>query len=140
MILAELFPFAYFTAMNRSMHELLPLVACEREMFGIDHTEIGANWLKENEFPSALVDAISHHETPVRISRRAVLSHALVSVNHLIKQIGVGFSGNSTLDPHPWDELPSTKIIWESRGNKDYAFEDFTRDILDQFEAFPDLV
>jgi hypothetical protein len=30
--------------------------------------------------------------------------------------------------------------MWEARGNKGYAYEDFTRDILDQFEHFPDLV
>jgi putative nucleotidyltransferase with HDIG domain len=140
MILAELFPFAYFTAMNRSMLESLPLAVCEREMFGITHAEIGANWLKENEFPNGLVEAIAQHETTARISHRALLSHALVSINHLIKKIGIGYSGNSMLDPRPWEELPSTKIIWEARGNKDYAFADFTRDILDQFESFPDLL
>jgi serine/threonine protein kinase len=140
MILAELFPFACFTAMNRSMQESLPLVSCETEMFGINHAEIGAKWLKDNEFSQSLVDAIAQHETPARISRRALLSHALVSVNHLVKQIGIGYSGNSMLDPRPWEELPSTGILWEARGNKEYLFEDFTRDILDQFESFPDLV
>jgi serine/threonine protein kinase len=140
MILAELFPFAFFSAMNRSMQESLALAACEREMFGITHAEICANWLKENEFPQALVDAIGQHETPARISHRALLSQTLVSVNHLVKQIGIGYSGDSMLDPRPWDELPSTKIIWEARGNKDYAFDDFASDILGQFESFPDLV
>jgi len=140
MILAELFPFAYFTAMNRSMLESLPLAICEREMFGITHAEIAANWLKENEFPNALIEAIAQHEMMARISHRALLSHALVSVNHLVKKIGIGYSGNSMLDPRPWEEMPSTKIIWEARGNKDYAFDDFTRDILDQFESFPDLL
>ena len=33
LIMAELFPFAYFTTMNRSMQDELPLVACEREIF-----------------------------------------------------------------------------------------------------------
>jgi hypothetical protein len=77
---------------------------------------------------------------PARINHHALLSHALVSVNHLVKQIGIGYSGNPMLDPRPWEELPSTKIIWEARGNKDYEFDDFTRDILGQFESFPDLV
>jgi serine/threonine protein kinase len=140
MILAELFPFAYFTTLNRSMHESLPLATCETEMFGMTHAEIGAKWLMENEFPQVLVDAVAHHETPVRINRRALLSHALVSVNQLVKQIGVGFSGNSMLLSHPWEELPSTQIIWEARGNKDYAYEDFAADILNQFESFPDLL
>jgi HD-like signal output (HDOD) protein len=126
--------------MNRSMQEGLPLAACEMEMFGITHAEIGANWLKENEFPNALVEAVAQHEAPARISRRALLSHALVSANHLVKQIGIGYSGNAMLHPHPWEQLPSTRIIWEARGNKEYEFDDFTRDILDQFESFPDLV
>jgi serine/threonine protein kinase len=140
LILAELFPFAYFSAMTRSIQEHAPLVVCEKEMFGIDHAEIGANWLRDNEFPSPLVEAVAQHEKPVQVSRRSVLTHALVSCNHLVKQIGIGYSGNSMLDPRPWEELPSTRIIWEARGNKDYAFEDFTRDILGQFESFPDLL
>ena len=140
MILAELFPFAFFTTMNRSMHESLPLAACEMEMFGATHAEIGANWLKENELPQAMVEAIANHETPVRINRRALLSHALVSVNQLVKQIGIGYSGNCALQPQRWEELPSTILIWEARGNKDYAYEDFAQDILNQFDSFPDLL
>jgi len=140
MILAELFPFAYFTVMNRSMQESLPLAACETEMFGLNHAEMGANWLKENDFPQPLIDAIAQHETPARINRRALLSHALVSANHLVKQIGIGYSGDSVLDPRPWEQLPSTGLLWEARGNKEYPFENFARDILGQFESFPDLL
>jgi hypothetical protein len=141
MILAELFPFAYFSAMNRSMRDSLPLYLCEIDMFGgINHAEIGAKWLKGNDFPQTLVEAVAQHETPARINRRELLAHALVSTNHLIKQIGIGYSGNSMLDPRPWEELPSTKIIWEARGSRSYAFEDFTQDILHQFQEFPDLV
>ena len=140
MILAELFPFAYFSTMNRSMQEALPLAGCETEMFGINHAEIGADWLREYEFPGGMVDAIAQHETASRISSRSLLSHALVSANHLVKQIGIGYSGNSMLDPHPWEELPSTGIIWQARGNKDYSFDDFASGILEQFESFPDLL
>jgi len=140
MILGELFPFAYFTAMNRSMLESLPLTICERDMFGLTHAEIGANWLRENDFPNALIEAVALHETPARISRRALLSHGLVSANHLVKQIGIGYSGNPMLDPRPWEELPSTGILWEARGNKDYTYDNFAHDILNQFEKFPDLV
>jgi HD-like signal output (HDOD) protein len=140
LILAEIYPFAYFTTMNRSMHEEVALVECEREIFGIDHAEIGAIWLRRNELPAALVDAVELHEKPERISRRAVLNNALVSANHLVKQIGIGYSGNSLLDPRPWEELPATKAIFEARGNQEYEYADFTHDILNQFQTFPDLV
>jgi serine/threonine protein kinase len=140
MILAEIFPFAYFSVMNRSLQQAVSLAVCEREMFGVTHAEIGAAWMRKQDLPGALVDVLSQHEKPLRISRRNVLAHAIVSVNQLVKQIGIGFSGNSALDPHAWPELTSTRLVWEARGNKDYAYEDFTGDILNQFETFPDLV
>lgn len=140
LILAELFPFAYFTTMNRSLVEKLPLVSCEMDMFGITHAEIGAKWLKEEGFPQILVEAIGQHESPERINRRSLLAHAVVSANHLAKQLGIGYSGNSIMDPRPWEELTSTGTIWEARGNKGYVYDDFARDILEQFESFPDLI
>ena len=101
---------------------------------------MGAMWMKERGLPQPLADAIVLHETPDKIPRRAILAHALVSANHLVKQIGIGYSGNCLLDERPWEELPSTIILWESRGTKEYAYEDFTADILDQFQNFPDLI
>jgi len=140
MIMAELFPFAYFTVMNRSMLEAVPLATAETEMFGMTHAEIGANWLKSIECPPQLVEAVLRHETPARIQRRNLLGHALVSANQLVRQIGIGYSGNAVLDPRPWGEMPSTQYLWEGRGNKDYQYEDFTQGILSQFESFPDLL
>lgn len=140
LILAELFPFAYFSTLNRSMHDELPLVSCEMEMFGIDHAAVGAMWLKREGFPQGLVDAVGLHEIPERISHRAILPHAVVCANHLVKQIGIGYSGNSMLDPRSWEDLPSTGVIWNARGNKEYAYNDFAHDMLGQFHSFPDLV
>lgn len=140
LILAEMFPFAYFSTMNRALVESIPLPVCETEIFGIDHAELGALWLKQRGLPGALSEAVALHESPDRISRRSLLPHAVVSANHLVKQIGIGYSGNSALDPRAWEELPSTGAIWEARGTKDYAYEDFVRDILGQFESFPDLI
>ena len=109
-------------------------------MFKITHAEIAAEWLRNNDLPGGLVDAIAQHETGAAVSKRSTLTHALISINHLVKQLGIGYSGNAVLDPHPWQEHPSTQIIWEARGNKDYEYEQFTSDILGQFENFPDLV
>ena len=139
-ILAELFPFAYFSTMNRSLTEQLPLATCEMEIFGTNHAEVGALWLKQEGFSHILVEAVAYHETPDLIKARSLLPHALVSANHLVKQIGIGYSGNTMLDPRAWEELPSTGAIWEARGNKGYVYNDFARDILTQFETFPDLL
>ena len=140
LIMAELFPFAYFTTMNQSMLDSVPLATAELEMFGMTHAEVGANWLKGNDCPPQLVEAVLRHETPARISRRNILGHALVSANQLVRRIGIGYSGNAVLDARPWEEMPSTQYIWEARGNKEYEYEDFTQGILAQFESFPDLL
>ncbi|MCE0498407.1 MAG: protein kinase [Methylacidiphilales bacterium] len=140
LILAELFPYVYFTAINRSLQEQQSLVECERAVFGIDHAEIGSDWLKGQELPHALVEVVALHETPEKIPRRSVLAHALCSANHLVKQIGIGYSGNHLLDPRPWEQLPSTLVLWEARGNKQYVYDDFARDMLEQFQTFPDLI
>jgi serine/threonine protein kinase len=140
MILAELFPFAYFTCMNKSVNDSIPIAQAERDMFKITHAEIAADWLRNYDLPGGLVDAIAQHETGAAVSKRNLLTHALISINHLVKQLGIGYSGNAVLDPHPWQEHPSTQIIWEARGNKEYEYEQFTSDILGQFETFPDLV
>lgn len=140
MILAELYPFAYFTVMNQSVLDARSLYTCEMEMFGMSHAEVGAKWLKTNGFPPAMIEAVLRHETPTRVNRNTILPHVLISANHLIKQIGVGYSGNALLDIHPWPELPSTQYIWEARGNQDYEYDDFANDILNQFGQFPDLL
>lgn len=140
LILAELFPFAFFSTINRSLQEELSLATCEVQMFGINHADMAGIWMKDQGLSNVLIEAIAKHEEPDKISRRSVLAHAVVSANHLVKQIGIGFSGNSMLDPLAWEELPSTGVIWEARGNKDYVFNDFAQDILGQFESFPDLV
>ena len=105
--------FAYFTTMNRSMQEEISLVELEREIFGIDHAEIGGIWMRKRDLPTPLVEAVEMHEAPERIHRRATLSSALVSTNHLVKQIGIGYSGNSLLDPRPWQDLPATTAMFE---------------------------
>ncbi len=140
LILSELFPFAYFSALNRSVQEEISIVACELDMFGISHAEIGALWLKQQGLPHLLVDAVARHESPEKIQPRAILGHGIVSANQLVKQIGIGYSGNALLDSRVWEELPSTGALWEVRGNKGYIFGDFARDILDQFQAFPELL
>jgi hypothetical protein len=140
LILAELFPFAYFGTLTRALQEGAPLREAETAIFGLDHATIGAEWLKQRGLPHPLVEAVALHEAPDALPRRALLGHALISANQLVKQIGIGYSGNPMLDPRPWEELPSTAILWEARGQKAYEFNDFARDILVQFESFPDLV
>ncbi len=140
MVFAELFPEPYYYTLSRSLLYEIPLDQCERDAFGIDHGELADVWLKYNKVPSTLGQIIAQHEVPDKVNRRSVLTHAVISGNHLAKQLGIGYSGSVVLDPRPWEKIPSTKIVWEARRNKDYKFETFCEDFLGQFQAFPDML
>jgi hypothetical protein len=74
------------------------------------------------------------------MKKKPLLLHALISANHFTKQLGLGYSGCSWLDKRTWEEHPATFALWEARRVRDYTFEEFTADFLDQFQAFPDLL
>jgi serine/threonine protein kinase len=139
-ILADLYPFGYVMCMENSIHEERPLAECEVEMFGIHHAQLFSIWAGDQGFPLGLCDVIGSHEAPENIKKKSILSHALVSANHLCKQLGIGYSGNACIDPRSWEELPSTAQIWENRRNQEYEYDDFTEGFSEQFRDFPDVV
>jgi serine/threonine protein kinase len=137
-ILGELKPYAYFCVLQKSLHEEIPLVKCEQEIFGIDHAQIAEEWMRSAQVPAGLVAVAGIHESPEQIKRKSLLSHAVYSANHLIKQVGCGYSGNSLMDPRRWDELPSTQLVWEM-SNGEYPWEDFVTAFFQQFQQFPEI-
>ncbi|HSI87108.1 MAG: protein kinase [Candidatus Methylacidiphilales bacterium] len=142
LLLAEIYPFAFFGVMRQSIIKTSSMAVEERSAFGIDHAEIGALWLNSLDFPSQLTSAIALHENldnPDLTKGKHLLANALISANGLCKQLGIGYSGDAWL-PAAWPELDATRILWEARRNTDYAFEDFTEDFLSQFEQFPELL
>lgn len=140
LILSELFPYSYFRCLDLCIKQKRPLHELERDMLGITSGNMLSIWTSEKGFPGGLSDVFTWFETPEEIKKKSVLSHALVSANHLSKRLGIGYSGDVCLDPRPWEELPSTTYIWELRRNRDYSYEDFTEGFLEQFRQFPDLI
>ncbi len=141
MILAELFPFAYFTCMNRSVNESIPISQAEREMFKITHAELAAEWLRNFDMPSALVDAIAQHETAAAVSKRNVLAHALISINHLTKQLGIGYSGKRRpRSPPPGTSTPPPSSSGKPAATWSTPTRPSPKTSSTQFETFPDLV
>jgi putative nucleotidyltransferase with HDIG domain len=83
----------------------------EREVLGVDHTEIAA-WLVEKwHFPRSLAEPIVHHHAPER-ARYAVDETAIVHVaNTLVRGLGYGSGGDPrvpSVDPGAWARLQLT--------------------------------
>lgn len=139
-ILAELYPFGYFCALEKAVKDQEPLEIYERSILGIDHAELAEIWLDKNIFPKELVEAVAqHHQKGLKGNRVTLLGHALNSANQFCKELGVGYSGNPILGDTPWAEMESTAILWQKRRRTSYDFADFVDDFHAQFQVFPDM-
>lgn len=140
-ILAELYPFGYFCALEKStsLQERLPRY--EREILGMDHAELAEVWLDKNLFPKEMVDAIAiHARGGLNSQKNTLLAHALYSANQFCKEMGIGYSGEPVLGEVPWAEMDSTALLWQKRRRMGYSYEDFVADFHEQFKLFPDMI
>jgi putative nucleotidyltransferase with HDIG domain len=137
MILSELYPLAFFNVMNRSIIDQLPLSRLELDLFGIHHGEIGARWLQEKRFPSALVEAVELHESMEFNPKKSPLPAALHSADHLARQLRIGYSGNGLFSQSAWEESSITKMLWENRKTEALNFENFTAFLISRYSEFP---
>ena len=92
----------------------LPMIDCEREMFNIDHAEIGG-WLgKSWLLPEKLIEPIAcHHHVEKSNAQRAKTAVVHVA-DVLTKASGFGFSGDDFV-PHiqkaAWEKLGLTHLM-----------------------------
>ena len=85
----------------------ITFVEAEREIFGCDHAEVGAEIGRAWGFPDLLVEVIEqHHSDPVE--NPSPLLDAVMVANHVSKTIGVGLGAqgmNVNLDPASLERL-----------------------------------
>jgi putative nucleotidyltransferase with HDIG domain len=66
----------------------------ERTILGMDHTEVGALYLKGHNLPEALVEVARYHHEPERAGHHAQLVAAVQIADLLVRHAGIGDSGN----------------------------------------------
>ncbi len=138
-ILADLYPLAFFNLMNRSIVDQLSLSRLELDLFGIHHGEILTYWLREKRFPTPLIDAIEQHESAGFNAKKSPLPHVLYCANHLARQLRLGYSGNGLFTAPLWEESVLTKSLWSNRKNQALEFENFSTFLLSRYLDFPPL-
>ncbi len=95
-VLLQHFPKPFLEAIRKSKAEKVPAIQTERELIGVDHTEIGA-WLAESwSLPPAIVESIRFHHEP----QLAPENRSLTSVVHL-----AGLFADALLAPMPPTEI-----------------------------------
>jgi putative nucleotidyltransferase with HDIG domain len=92
----------------------ITILEAERDLLGMDHTEVGA-WLVKSWFlPDKLIEPISCHHNVAAASSHQIKASVVHLADILIKASGFGFSGDDfvpIIQPVAWETLGMTEPI-----------------------------
>jgi serine/threonine protein kinase len=160
LVLFELYPAKTIGVWMKAYEQNLPLIHVEQQYFGVDHAQIGQEWLNRNKFQRTVRYVTAYHEQPENcvdaLSKSSklnlisamissnkddeinLLTHLIFCANILAKELGLGYSGNPRLEQTVWIEQPMTQVIFEAR-SKEVALEDFNEFFMQTCSNLPDL-
>ena len=79
-----------------------PLYEAERQVFGIDHAEIGGLLAQTWKLPENLVRCIrNHHNLQIEDDEDSRLMECIYAADSIVNSIPIGFSGNSMVGAFP---------------------------------------
>jgi hypothetical protein len=139
----------------------LPLTQVEEQYFGVDHAQIGQEWLNRHKFQRTVRYVTAYHERPelcyealAKSSKMAfvtamiapnqddeinLLTHLVYCANTLAKELGLGYSGNPRLDQAAWIDQPTTQLIYDSRSKEEVTPQEFQEFFMGTCKGLPDL-
>ena len=161
LVLAELYPAKTIGVWMHAYEQNLPLTHVEQQFFGVDHTQIGQEWLNRHKFQRTVRYVTAFHEDPENCSEALaksgkmnllssmisgnkddeinLLAHLIFCANTLAKELGLGYSGNPRLDQVAWIDQPTTQLLFESRGKEEVTLEEFKDFFMGTCQGLPDL-
>ena len=160
LVLAELYPAKTIAVWMHAYEQNLPLAHVEQQYFGVDHAQLGQEWLHRHKFNRSIRYLVAFHDNPencaqllLESSRKSLitsiipssrdseidlLTHIVACANTLAKELGLGYSGNPLLDQTPWVEQSTTRVIFEAR-TKEVTPEEFEEFFMVTCKSLPDL-
>jgi hypothetical protein len=161
LVLAELYPAKMIGVWMHAYEQNLPLTHVEQQYFGVDHTQIGQEWLNRHRFDRTVRYVTAYHEEPencmdalAKSGKMAfvtamiapnkddeinLLTHLIYVANTLAKELGLGYAGNPRLDQAAWIDQPNTQLIFESRQKEEVTLEEFNEFFTVTCKGLPDL-
>lgn len=92
----------------------------ERSVLGVDHTELGALYLRNHRLPDVLVETARHHHHPEHATRHVRVVAAVQIADLLIRHMRIGMSGNlSEVTLEDWQNASGWKVIAARRPDAD---------------------
>ncbi len=98
------------------------LLAREKRILGVDHTELGAIYLSQHQLPGVLFEVARYHHEPENCPKMRELVAAVHIADMLARFARIGSSGNEVpVDDESWLETPAWQILHPNASKTDQA-------------------
>ena len=112
-VMAAAFP-GHFTEIHRRAHlENTDLLALETEILGLDHAEIGAFYLQNQNLPVVLVETARFHHHPELATENPLIVAAVQVANLFVRHAHIGFDGRTaSVGPEDCSQATGWNILY----------------------------
>jgi HD-like signal output (HDOD) protein len=112
-VMASVFPLHFseiYKDKNVKEYDLLEL---EKSILGINHSELGAMYLRLHNLPDIMIEAVEYHHQPERANHHAIIVAAVHIADLIIRYTKIGYSGNTReIQSTDWENSPAWGIIF----------------------------
>ncbi len=112
-VMGSAFP-AHFKAIYMDEHRdpTEDLLAREKRILGVDHTELGAIYLSQHQLPELLIEVVRHHHAAESCGRNRELVAAVQIADMLARYAQIGRSGNdAVVEDESWLQTEAWRIL-----------------------------
>jgi HD-like signal output (HDOD) protein len=93
-VMASTFPEHFAEIHREAAASNRDLAETEKRVLGLDHSRVGALYLKSHNLPDLLVQTAQYHHCPQRAERHQTIVAAVQIADLLVRHSGIGLSGN----------------------------------------------
>lgn len=117
-VMAYAFPEELMVVAGTPLAGTAEVCACERQLIGWDHAQIGAHFLEGHKVSTEIVHAVRYHHDPDRSPSHRLFAAAVQVADSLVRHAGVagGFEQIATPAANEWETLDGWKILFGADG------------------------
>jgi putative nucleotidyltransferase with HDIG domain len=121
MVIGQYMPDEFQQAITLCSECQLSICEAEREVFGVDHAEIGAMLVENWQLSPALISCIRNHHKIADIAQPSLLDKTIFVANQVSKLLGEDLAGLSQQEPAPqsiieWLGMPVDEVAGSLSG------------------------
>lgn len=120
--MAAAFPHHFAEIQRQCAQTGASLLQTESEVLGVDHAELGAQYLRNHNLPPVLVETAQHHHQPHRAPRHRRIVAAVQVADLLTRTAELGISGNPVPPaPDEWSKCSGWRILFANLPENEQA-------------------